>query len=249
MDLGLTGRTYLVTGGTRGLGRAGAEALVTDGAHVVVSSPNPNSVAATVDALGNSARGVVADLAGPDTPRRLIEAAQDEFGRLDGALISVGGPPAGTLADITEEQWRQAFDTVFLGALRLARQVAEALPSGGALAFVLSSTVHSPKPSLAISNGIRPGLAMVAKSMATEFGPRGIRVNGLLPGSIATDRLREVSAAESEATRSAKLRNIPLGRYGEPAEFGQVAAFVLSPAASYITGTMLAVDGGVTPGL
>jgi 3-oxoacyl-[acyl-carrier protein] reductase len=120
-----------------------------------------------------------------------------------------------------------------------AEALAAALTGGGAIAFVLSSSVRVPIASLAISNGLRPGLAGFAKTLADELGPRGIRVNGLLPGWIATDRLRELGPARDTMTGS-----IPLGRIGEPAEFGRAAAFVLSPAASYLTGTMLPVDGG-----
>lgn len=246
MDLGLSSRVYLVTGGSRGLGRATAEALVADGARVVVSSRSEQSVEAAVGELGGSAVavGVPADLADEQTPRRLIEAAQSAFGRLDGALISVGGPPGGQAMSMTDEQWRAAFDSVFLGAVRCARSVADALADGGAITMVLSTSVKSPIPGLAISNGLRPGLAMVAKSLADELGPRGIRVNGLMPGQIATDRMKELTdGASPEDLERARL-GIPLRRQGDPVEFGRVAAFTLSPAASYLSGAMIPVDGG-----
>jgi 3-oxoacyl-[acyl-carrier protein] reductase len=136
---------------------------------------------------------------------------------------------------------------VFLGAVRLAREVGAALPAGGSLGLVLSSSVRAPLPEMAISNGLRPGLAGLAKTLADELGPRGVRVNGLLPGRIATDRSLELDAAsgDPEGARRRSESAIPLRRYGEPAEFGRVAAFVLSPAASYVTGTMIAVDGGM----
>ena len=136
---------------------------------------------------------------------------------------------------------------MFLGAVRVAREVAAALGDGGSLAFVLSTSVRSPIGNLAVSNGLRPGLAMVAKQLADELGPRGIRVNGLLPGRVATERVAELDASggDPEAARAAAVRSIPLGRYGEPSEFGRAAAFRLSPAASFVTGTMLPVDGGM----
>lgn len=245
MDLGLTDRVYIVTGGTRGLGRATAAALVADGARVVVSSRDADNVKAAMDDLG--AAGVVADNADPDTPQRLVDAAYERFGRLDGALVSVGGPPAGSVMDTADEDWRRSFDSVFLGAVRVARTVASRLDDGGALVFVLSSSVRSPIPGLAISNGLRPGLGMVAKTLADELGPRGIRVNGLMPGRIATERVAELDEAtgDPKAARARSEQGIPLRRYGEPEEFGRAAAFLLSPAASYITGVVLPVDGGM----
>jgi 3-oxoacyl-[acyl-carrier protein] reductase len=247
MELGLAGRVYVVTGGSRGLGRGGASALVAEGARVVVSSRNPGSIDEVVAELGDSACvGVVADNADEDTPGRLVAAATDTFGRLDGALISVGGPPAGSVMEVTDEQWRGAFESVFLGAVRTARTLAASCSEGGAIAFVLSSSVRQPIAGLSISNGLRPGLAMVAKTMADELGPRDVRFVGLLPGHFDTERSRELEqlADDPASARAAAVASIPLRRYGTPEEFGAVAAFALSPAASYLTGVMIPVDGG-----
>lgn len=247
MDLELRDRVYLVTGGARGLGRATAECLVAEGARVVLSGRDGDSLTIAETELGDRAVSVVADNADPATPGRLIAAARDTWGQVDGALISVGGPPKGSVANTSDQQWTDAFGTVFLGAVRLAREIGAALPHGGALALVLSSSVRAPLSDMAISNGLRPGLAMVAKQLADELGPEGVRVNGLLPGRIATERVAELDAAsgDPDAAREAALRTIPLGRYGEPEEFGRVAAFVLSPAASFVSGAMLPVDGGM----
>ncbi|MDZ5663517.1 SDR family oxidoreductase [Nocardioides sp. S-58] len=252
MDLQLTDRVYVVTGGARGLGRASADALVAEGARVVLSGRSQESLDAAVAALDDAAGrkaavAVVADNADQGTPARLLAAADDAWGRLDGALISVGGPPKGAVTAITDEQWSTAFGSVFLGAVRLSREIGAALPAGGAMGLVLSSSVRAPLPEMAISNGLRPGLAMVAKTLADELGPRGVRVNGLLPGRIATERVAELDAStgDPEAARRAAEASIPLGRYGEPEEFGAVAAFLLSPAASFLTGVMLPVDGGL----
>jgi len=251
MDLGLDGRVYIITGGSRGLGYATAQALVADGARVVLSSRDPEHVAAAAEALGPLALGVTADLTDQDTPDRLVRAATSHFGRLDGALISVGGPPPGTAAEMTDDQWRSAFETVFLGSVRAVRVIASALSEGGAIGLVLSTTVKMPLPGLGLSNGLRPGLAMAAKDMADEYGPRGIRIVGLLPGRVMTDRNRELFAAGGDPAAAAAeaAGSIPLRRIGEPEEFGRVAAFVLSPAAGYLTGAVIPVDGGYLRGL
>lgn len=243
----------MLTGASRGLGLATAEALVADGARVVISARDRATVERAAGALGGDghAVGVAADLADPDTAERLVAAATDRFGRLDGALISVGGPARGSVAKASDAQWRDAFETVFLGTVRLARTVAAALPPGGAIALVLSSSVRSPVAGLGLSNGLRPGLAGAAKDLADEYAPRGVRVVSLLPHRIMTDRNRELFAAtgDPDRARAEVEAAIPLGRLGEPAEFGAVAAFLLSPAAGYLTGITIPVDGGALRGL
>ncbi|WP_030789690.1 SDR family oxidoreductase [Streptomyces sp. NRRL S-920] len=250
MDLGLKDRVYVVTGATRGLGHATARELVADGAKVVITGRDEKTVAGAAAELGPNAVGVAADNADPAAAGRLVAAAREHFGGFDGVLISVGGPAPGFAADNTDEQWQAAFDTVFLGAVRLARTAAAELHEGGVIAFVLSSSVYEPIAGLTISNGLRPGLAGFAKSLADEVGPRGIRVLGVLPGRIATDRLRQLDglSPDPEATRAANEARIPLRRYGTPEEFGRAAAFLLSPAASYVTGVMVPVDGGARSG-
>lgn len=248
MDLGLADRVYVLTGASRGLGFATAQCLVEEGARVVVSSRDEARATEAAARLGGPDRaiGVGANLADPDAADRLVTLARERFGRLDGALISVGGPPPGTAAQVTDAQWREAFETVFLGAVRAARTVAEALSESGAIALVLSTSVRSPITGLGISNGLRPGLAGVAKDLADQYGPRGVRVLSLLPGRVMTDRNRELFAAtgDPQRARAEAEAAIPLRRIAEPVEFGRVAAFVLSPAASYLTGIALPVDGG-----
>jgi 3-oxoacyl-[acyl-carrier protein] reductase len=246
MDLGLADRVFVLTGASKGLGFATAQALVADGAKVVVSSRSQAAVDAAVAELGGNAAGVAADLTDAGTPELLISTARERFGRLDGALISVGGPARGTAADLTDEQWREAFETVFLGTVRAARTFAAALTEGGAIGLVLSTSARTPIAGLGLSNGLRPGLAGAAKDMADQYGPRGVRVVSLLPGRLLTDRNKELfdATGDAEAAAAEAAASVPLGRLGGPEEFGKVAAFVLSPAASYLTGLTIPIDGG-----
>jgi 3-oxoacyl-[acyl-carrier protein] reductase len=266
MDLGLHNRVYLVTGGSRGLGFAAAEALIAEGARIVLSSPRETTASAAAGRLaqnavvGGDVTWVAADNGDPATPGRLIDAARERFSRLDGALISAGGTPPGTISSTTDEQWRSAFESVFLGAVRLARVLAADLAdrrqddagadpatgTGGSIVLVLAASVRVPLAGLPISNGLFPGLAGVIKTLADDFGPSGVRINGLLPVRIATDRVRQFDAlsGDPDEVRARQSELIPLRRYGEPEEFARAAAFLLSPAASYITGAMIPIDGG-----
>jgi 3-oxoacyl-[acyl-carrier protein] reductase len=243
MDLGVQDKVYIVTGGSKGLGYAAAAALVADGAKVVLSSRSQDSVDAAVSSLGaEAACGLAADNGDPTTGVRLTALALESWGRVDGALVSVGGPPGTDALGATDEQWRDAFESVFLGAVRTVRAVVPHLHDGGAIALVLSTSAKTPIGGLAISNGLRPGLAMWAKQLADEVGPQRIRVVGLLPGRVLTDRT--LSLTPDAADRERMAAQIPLRRYGDAEEFGRIAAFVLSPAASYLTGCVIPVDGG-----
>lgn len=249
MDLGLTDRVYVVTGSSRGLGAACARTLVAEGAKVVLCSRDAAALSELSTELGGPERALAmpGDLSDPEVADRLVAAAIGRFGRLDGALVSVGGPKPGTALETPEEAWREGFEKVFLGALRVTRAVVHGVgDEGGSVVLVLSSSVKSPIGGLAVSNGLRPGLAMTAKTLADELGPRGIRVNGVMPGRIDTDRVREIDASsgDPDAARTKSQGSIPLRRYGQPEEFARAAVFLLSPAASYVSGTTLAVDGG-----
>ena len=242
MDLGLTGRVFVVTGASRGLGLATADALVADGARVVLAARDAGAVQAAAEQLGTAAVGVAADLADAGTPDQLVAAAREAFGRVDGALVSVGGPPPGSALGLEDAQWRSAFDSVFLGPVRMCRAVVTALPpEGGSIALVLSTSVKGPVAGLAASNGLRPGLAMLAKTMADELGPQGVRVNGLLPGKVLTDRLRELGATDDDVPAE-----IPLRRYGDPEEVAQMTLSMCLPAASLLNGAIVPVDGGMS---
>lgn len=252
MDLGVRDRVYVVTGASTGLGFASAQALVDDGAKVVICSRTPEKVAAAVDRLGGEsvASGLALDLGAADAAGRLLEHAAQRFGPVSGAVLSVGGPPPGGVGEIDDATWREAFETVFLGPLRVAVALLES-GEDKAVTFVLSTSVKSPVAGLGVSNGLRPGLAGAAKSLAEEYGPRGSRVTMVLPGRIETDRTKSIegSLPDPAAARATYERLIPLGRYGQPEEVGRVAAFLTSPAASYVTGVTLAIDGGLTRSL
>ena len=249
MDLGLQDRVYVVTGASRGLGLATATVLAEEGAQVLMCARDEAALQKATESLaGDRAMALPGDLTDTALGERLAAAAIGRWGRLDGVLVSVGGPAPGETLGLSDDAWRASFESVFLGALRIARAATAVMgEDGGSLLFVLSTSVKQPIAGLAASNGLRPGLAMLAKTMSDELGPRNIRVNGLLPGRIDTDRVRELDGggAKGRKARTDAEARIPLGRYGEPAEFGRVAAFVLSPAASFVSGTMVPVDGGM----
>jgi len=253
MDLGLEDRAFVVTAASSGLGRSAAEQLVAEGARVVLVARRAEMLAEAVSRMGpDRAVALAADVTDLQTAETACAFALDAFGRLDGALISVGGPPAGSVMDTGEEAWRGAFESVFLAALRVSKAVVRhGTASDLVIAWVLSTSVKTPMPGLATSNGLRPGLAMLVKQLADELGPDGTRVIGLLPGRIETERVRHLDSLKDdpEAARRNAEAAIPLRRSGQPEEFGRVAAFVLSPAASYLTGSVISVDGGAQRGL
>jgi 3-oxoacyl-[acyl-carrier protein] reductase len=254
MDLGLSDRVYIVTGASRGLGRACAEVLAEEGARLVLCSRDTEQLDALAKSLGGPDRAIAVsgDLSEAGIETCLVAAAIARYGRLDGGLINVGGPPSGDAMSLDDGDWRLAFESTFLGPLRMARTVAKLCSrEGGSIVLMLSSSVREPIAGLALSNGLRPGLAMVGKTLAGELGGRNVRVNGILPGRIDTDRQRALDAQSpngDERRREHEART-PLGRYGEPLELARPAVFLLSPAASYVNGTVLSVDGGAAASL
>lgn len=247
MQLGLTGKVFVVTAASGGLGFATAQALVAEGAGVLLISRSQERLDAAVSQLGGSQQAIAlaADLADPHTASQAVKVALEAFGQIDGALISAGSPPKGQVTEISDEAWTLGFESVFLAGVRVAREVLAA-NKAARLGFVLSTSAKSPLTRMAVSNGLRPGLAMLVKQLADEIGPDGGRAFGILPGSIATQRIMDLAeeADDPAALRQAVLAGIPLRRYGDPAEVAATAAFLLSDAASYITGCLIPVDGG-----
>lgn len=251
MDLGLNGKRFLVGGGSKGLGNGIAQVLVEEGARVVLLSRNEDELRSAAEALGDAASWVAADMADPAMPDKVNGAIERHLGGLDGAVMNAGGPPAGQVLDLSDEQWAGAFQLLIGGPIRLLRTLVPRMVGGGAALWVTSSSVRQPVPNLDTSNVLRPGVAAMVKVLARELGP-AIRVNSMAPGRFDTARVRSLDAARAEQTgtttddqRAEWSKTIPLGRYGEPAEFGRVGAFLLSPAASYVSGISVQVDGAL----
>jgi 3-oxoacyl-[acyl-carrier protein] reductase len=255
MDLGLDGARALVGGGSGGLGGAVGAALAGEGARVaLVARPSERLDAAVTRIPGSIA--VPADLASRDGPSTAVAATVAALGGLDLVLVNSGGPPPGTFDELDEDAWDRAIDGTLRSAIRLIRATLPHLRASErpAILIILSSSVREPIPGLTTSNLIRPGLAGLVKSLTAEIAP--IRVNGLAPGRIATARIAEIDTATAARTgapvdviRDRVIDRIPLGRYGDPIELGRIGAFLLSPAASYVTGAIVPVDGGMVRSL
>jgi 3-oxoacyl-[acyl-carrier protein] reductase len=258
MDLGLTNKIAMVGGASKGLGYAVARALAADGAHVSIASRDSQAIHNAADTLtrdtGARVLAVAADLSQADAIERWHRDTVSRFGGVDLLFANTGGPPAGTALGFDDGAWQGAFDLLLMSVVRTVRLVVPSMRTrgGGAILVGTSSTVKEPFPNLALSNVMRAGVTALVKTLSGELAADRIRVNTLLPGRIATDRLNYLDAANAtkagitaDEQRERARATIPIGRYGHPDEFGRAGAFLLSDAASYITGAALQVDGGL----
>lgn len=261
MDLGLKGLRALVAGSSRGLGYAVAQALAMEGCQVAINSRESAKVSAAAQKLafesGSKVIGLVGDVSDPLIPVNLVEGTVAAFGGLDLLVTNSGGPPSGKFETLDDAAWQKAVDLTLLSHVRMIRAALPHLrqsPSASVLT-ITSYSVKQPIPNLILSNSVRAATVGLTKSLALELGAEGIRFNSILPGWTDTERVQELmefrarqnsSTLAEETAKQAK--DSPLGRMGRPQEFANAAAFLLSPAASYITGVMLNVDGGMYKG-
>jgi 3-oxoacyl-[acyl-carrier protein] reductase len=257
MDLGLKDKRALVTASSQGLGAATALQLALEGAKVAINGRDPGKLAQAESFLRSGTGGELLALPGdvsrPDEARRLVEATARQFGGIDILVVNTGGPKAGKFEQLSPADWQGAFELLVMSAVNL---IGAALPimrlsSGGAILVITSVSIKQPVENLLLSNAVRMSLAGLVKSLADELGPQGIRINAILPGFTRTERVAYLVKTQAESQNKtvsevlqSRTASIPLGRMGEPEEFGRAAAFLCSSAASYIHGAMIPVDGG-----
>lgn len=258
MELGLKGKVALVAGSSEGLGRAIAFQLAAEGASLVLCARGEKQLRKTLDEISNEHKAkvlaVVTDLSEPPQVERLAETARKEMGRVDILVNNTGGPPPGTFADLTSAMWEQAVRLLLLSTVNLTRAVLPSMKKQrwGRIINVTSVAVKQPVDNLMLSNSLRAGVTGFARTLANEVAPLGITVNNVMPGYTLTRRLDELSSDLAVKMRTDKAeiqrrweQQIPMGRLGQPEELASLVAFLASEKASYITGTSIAVDGGL----
>jgi 3-oxoacyl-[acyl-carrier protein] reductase len=256
MDLGVQGKVALVAAASKGLGYGVARALVHEGARVSLCGRDATQVAAASRKLGDEAGaeviGIPADVTKPDHIKAWVESTAQRWNTIDMLLCNAGGPPPGMLKDFTDEQWQAAFELTLMSTVRMIRATLPFMTHGGSILVITSSSSREPVERLGLSTVMRAGVAGLIKTMADELAGDGIRLNNLIPGRIHTDRVDSLDNATAkregisfEDARARSLKAIPMARLGTTEEFGAAAAFLLSPAASYITGATLRIDGGM----
>lgn len=261
MDLGLKGKVALLTGASRGLGFAAAEALAKEGVDIAINSRYKKNLSKAGDKLaqyGTRVMTLPGDVTDPQQPEILVGATIATFDKLDLLFTNAGGPPPGAFESFDDQDWEDAIDLSFMSHVRLIRAALPHLRKSEvpSVLTVTSISVKQPIPNLVLSNSIRAATVGLTKTLALELGDEGIRFNSILPSWTHTERVENLLAdrAQRKGTNlkeeiEAQNGQSPLGRMARPEEFGKAAAFLLSPAASYITGVMLTVDGGTYKGL
>jgi len=246
VDLGLKGRTAIVSGASAGLGLATAEALAAEGANVTMFARRRDVLEREADRIGELA--VRGDVTNPRDLETVVRRTLEAFGGIDILVWNAGGPPPGPAIGMTAEALEEAVDLLFFPALRLVDLCLPHLvqSEGGRVLIFTSVAVKEPVAHIALSNAVRPGVTGWAMTLARELGPRGVTVNCIAPGQIETARLAQLYP---DGPSDADLSSIPVGRWGTPQEFGDVACFLASDRARYVTGTTVVVDGGLSRGL
>jgi 3-oxoacyl-[acyl-carrier protein] reductase len=255
MDFGLRGKVAMVAGASRGLGLAVARALAEEGALVSIASRDERAIRTAAEQIERGeVLATAADVRSADAIEEWAEATQQKFGGIDLLFTNAGGPPAGAALTFDDAAWQDAVDLLLFSALRMVRAAVPSMQArgGGAILMSTSSSVKEPIPNLGLSTVVRASVSALAKTLALELAPFKIRVNQIVPGRIDTDRVRQLDAingkrqgVSADQAKAKSVGAIPLGRYGDPEEFGRVGAFLLSEAASYITGATVQVDGGL----
>jgi 3-oxoacyl-[acyl-carrier protein] reductase len=255
MDLGLKGKVAMIAGASRGLGFAVAQALAREGAFVSIASRDETAICGAAQRIGaQQALATPIDVRSAEGIQRWARATEDKFGGVDLLFANAGGPPAGAALSFDDSAWQNAVDLLLFSTIRMVRAAVPSMEArgGGAILVTTSSSVKEPIPNLGLSTVLRASVSALAKTLALELAPSGIRVNQIVPGRIDTDRVRQLDeingqkqGVTAEQAKARSITAIPMGRYGQPEEFARVATFLLSSAASYMTGATVQVDGGL----
>jgi 3-oxoacyl-[acyl-carrier protein] reductase len=262
MNLGLEKKVALIAGASKGLGYAVAHALAAEGAIVSISSRDEAAIAGAAARIerdtGATVLAMPVDVRSPDAIERWVKTSAERFGGIDALMTNSGGPPAGAALSFDDQAWQDAVDLLLFSALRMVRAAVPFMVErgGGAILMSTSSSVKEPIPNLGLSTVVRAAVSALAKTLSLELAAAGIRVNQIIPGRIDTDRVRHLDEVNAkkwgvsvDESKARSISAIPFGRYGEGDEFGRVGAFLLSGAASYMTGATVQVDGGAIRGV